>query len=207
MNLVIFGATGGTGQQAVKAALDQGHTVTAFVRDPNRLSIQDQRIKVITGDVFDQESVVKGIQNQEAVICALGGGRELRKTTVRATGTEHIIQAMQAHQVKRLIVVTAMGIGESWNTLSPINKIFFATVLSSARSDHENQEAAVKESDLDWTIIRPSGLTDGPRTGEYQYGENIQAKSSTITRSDVADLIMKSLEDDQLIGKAVTITN
>jgi putative NADH-flavin reductase len=207
MNLVIFGATGGTGQQVVKAALDQGHTVTTFVRDPDRLSIQDQRIKVIIGDVFDPESVLKGIQNQEAVICVLGGGRELKKTTVRATGTEHIIQAMQAHQVNRLIVVTAMGIGESWNTLSPINKIFFATVLSSARSDHENQEAAVKESELDWTIIRPSGLTDGPRTGEYQYGENLQTKSSTITRSDVADLIMKALEDDQLISKALTITN
>jgi uncharacterized protein YbjT (DUF2867 family) len=114
---------------------------------------------------------------------------------------------MEEHQVKRLVVVTAMGIGESWDTLSAVNKIFFATVLSSARADHENQEKAVKASGLAWTIIRPSGLTDGPRTGEYQYGESIRAKSSTITRADVADLIMKSLEDDQLISKALTITN
>ena len=207
MNLAIFGATGGTGQQVVKAALAQEHTVTAFVRDPKRLSIQDQRLQIVTGDVFDPEAVAKAVINQDAVICALGGGRDLKKTTVRATGTEHIIQGMQAYQVKRLVVVTAMGIGESWNTLSAVNKIFFATALSSARSDHEKQEKAVKASGLDWTIIRPSGLTDGPQTGEYQFGETIRAKSSTIARADVADLMLKALEDDQLIRKAVTITN
>jgi uncharacterized protein YbjT (DUF2867 family) len=114
---------------------------------------------------------------------------------------------MQAHQVKRLVVVTAMGIGESWNTLSAVNKLFFATVLSSARADHENQEEAVKASGLDWTIIRPSGLTDGPKTGMYDFGETIQAKSSTISRANVADLIMKSLADDETIKKALTITN
>ena len=207
MNLAIFGATGGTGQQVVKAALDQGHMVTAFVRDPKRLEIQDQRVRVVVGDVYDPEGVARTIQNQDAVICTLGGGRDLKKTTVRATGTEHIIQAMKEHQVRRLIAVTAMGIGESWDTLSAVNKIFFATVLSSARTDHENQEATIKESSLDWTIIRPSGLTDGPWTGEYQSGENIRAGSSTIARADLADLILKALGDDQLIGKALTITN
>lgn len=206
MKLAVFGATGGTGQQVVKAAMDLGHTVTAFVRDPDRLSIQDQQLRTLIGDVFDLEAVSQAIANQDAVICALGGGRELKKTNVRATGTEHIIRAMQTQQVNRLIVATAMGIGESWDTLSTINKAFFATVLSSARSDHENQEKAVKASGLDWTIIRPSGLTDGPRTGEYQYGETIRAKNSTIARADVADLIMKALEDEQLIRKAVTIT-
>ena len=139
MKLTVFGATGGTGQQVVKAALDQGHTVTAFVRDPSRLSIQDPQLEILIGDVFNPEDVAKAIANQDAAICALGGGRELKKTTVRATGTEHIIQAMQTQQVNRLIVVTAMGVGESWDTLSTINKVFFATVLSSARSDHENQ--------------------------------------------------------------------
>ena len=207
MNLVIFGATGGTGLQVIKAALDQGHTVTAFVRDPNRLSIRNQQLQVVSGDVTDPEAVAQVIHNQDAVICTLGGGRDLKKTTIRTTGTEHIIQAMDEHKVNRLVVVTAMGTGESWDSLSALNKVFFATVLSSARADHENQEKAVKASELDWTIIRPSGLTDGPRTGEYQSGENIRAKSSTIARADVADLILKSLEDDQMIRKALTITH
>ena len=118
-----------------------------------------------------------------------------------------MIAAMKTHGVKRLVVVTAMGIGESWKTLSPVNRFFFATVLKSARADHESQEKAVKASGLDWTIIRPSGLTDTERTGEYLAGELIQAKTSQIARADVADLILKALDDDLIVGKAVTITN
>jgi len=207
MKLSVFGASGGTGKEIVKAALEQGHIVSAFVRDPDRLAIQDDHLKVVTGDVYDLESVTRAVGGQDAVVCALGGGRDIKRTTVRATGTEHIIRAMEKHGVNRLVSVTAMGIGESWETLSAVNKIFFATVLNSARRDHENQEKAIKASGLDWTIIRPSGLTDGPRTGQYDFGENIKASSSTISRADVADLILKAVDDDQLIGKAITITN
>ena len=105
------------------------------------------------------------------------------------------------------MVVTAMGVGESWDDLSLFNKFFFATLLKSSRDDHETQEAAIKESGLDWTIIRPSGLTDTPRTGVYEVGEKIPATTSKIARADVADLIIKELEQNVLIGKAVTITN
>ena len=207
MKIAVFGATGGTGREVVHLALEKGHQITAFVRDPLRLPIQDQKLKLVTGDVFDPATVAEAIRGQDAVVCALGGGRDLKKTSVRTSGTEHIIQAMEEGGVKRLVVVTAMGIGASWEALSAVNKIFFATVLSSARRDHEGQEAAVKASGLDWTIIRPSRLTDGARTGAYDFGENIRAQSSTIARADVADLILKALEDDQLIGKALTITN
>ena len=100
-----------------------------------------------------------------------------------------------------------MGTGDSWNTLLSTGKFLYATVLKSSREDHEAQETAVKESSLDWTIIRPSGLTDEPKTGEYEVGENIRAKTSRIARADVADLILKELEQNAFIGKAVTITN
>jgi uncharacterized protein YbjT (DUF2867 family) len=80
-------------------------------------------------------------------------------------------------------------------------------LLKSSREDHEGQEAAVKGSGLDWTIVRPSGLTDAPRTGVYDVGENIPANTSRIARADVADLILKELKVNALIGKAVTITN
>jgi putative NADH-flavin reductase len=104
-------------------------------------------------------------------------------------------------------VVTAMGVGESWSTLSFVNRLFFATVLRSARQDHEKQELFVKDSDLDWTIIRPSGLTDGPLTERYAIGENIQAGTSQISRADVAHAIIKELHDNTFVQKAVTITN
>jgi len=207
MKLAVFGASGKTGIEIVKQALEQGHAVTAFVRDPFRLSIEDESLTVIVGDAFDPTSVAQAVQGQDAVICALGAGSELKKTTVRTTGTINIISGMQKNNVKRLMAVTAMGVGESWDTLSLVNKFFFATLLKSSRDDHETQEAAVKESGLDWTIIRPSGLTDTPRTGVYEVGENIPAAASKIARADIADLILKELEQNALIGKAVTITN
>jgi len=207
MKLTIFGATGKTGIELVKQALEQGHNVTAFVRDPARLAIEDEKLTFFTGDVFDPANVAQAVQGQDAIVCALGAGSDLKKTTVRTTGTINIINAMQKQDVKRLMVVTAMGVSDSWDTLSLFNKFFFATLLRSSRADHESQEVAVKESGLDWTIVRPSGLTDTPRTGVYDVGENISADTSKIARADVADLILKGLEQDDLIGKAVTITN
>ncbi len=207
MNVAIFGSTGKTGIELVKQALEQGHAVTAFVRDPARLVVENENLTVVTGDVFNPSSVVKAIEGQDAVICALGAGSDLKKTTVRTTGTINIINSMRKNNIKRLIVVTAMGVGESWNTLSLFNKFFFATLLKSSRDDHETQEAAVKESGLDWTIVRPSGLTETPRTGIYDVGENILATTSKIARADIADLILKEVEENVLIGKAVTITN
>ncbi len=207
MKLAIFGATGKTGLELVKQALEQDHKVTAFVRDPASLLIEDEHLTCITGDVFDKASVAKAVEGQEAVICSLGSGTDLKKTMIRANGTANIINAMQEKKVQRLIVVSAMGVAESWDDLSFLNKSIFALFMKNTREDHEAQEAAVKESGLDWTIIRPSGLTNTPRTGLYELGENISAKSSKISRADVADLILKELGKNDLIGKAVTITN
>jgi putative NADH-flavin reductase len=206
MKIAIFGASGRTGVELVTQGLEKGHEITAFVRDPDRLPVEDKKLTVITGDIYDPSSVEKAVRGQDAVICALGGGQDLKKTNVRAIGTINIISGMKKNNVDRLLVVTAMGVGESWDTLSFINKAFFSTVLKSARDDHEAQESAVKESGLAWTIIRPSGLQDGPRTGDYDYGEMILAKKSIINRADVADLILRELEENQLIGKAVTIS-
>jgi len=136
MKLAIFGATGKTGIELVKQALEQGHVVTAFVRDPARLAIEDEGLTLVTGDVFDPASVAQAIQGQDVIICALGAGSDLKKTTIRTTGTINIISSMQKHNVKRLMVITAMGTGESWDRLSLVNKFFYATLLKSSREDH-----------------------------------------------------------------------
>ena len=206
MKIAVFGATGKTGVEITKQALAKGHQVTAFVRDPARMTIKDDRLSFVVGDVNDPSLIDKAVQGQDAIVCALGS-RDLKKTAVRTIGTQHIIKAMEHRSVRRLIVVSAMGTGESWDTLSLISKFFYAVLLKSAREDHESQEAIVKKSGLDWTIIRPSGLTDGPRTGNYQVGEKIYTKTSNISSADVADLILKELEQNVLIYKAVTITN
>lgn len=207
MQITIFGATGKTGIELVNQALEKGHAVTAFVRDPARLAVEDESLTIIEGDIFAPASVARAIQGQDAVICTLGAGSDLKKTSVRTEGTVNIINGMKEFNVNRLIVISAMGVGDSWETLSLLNKIVFATLLKSSRDDHEAQEAAVRHSGVDWTVIRPSGLTDTPRTGSYQVGENISATTYKIARADVADLVLKELEQNKLIGKAVTITN
>ena len=206
MKVSIFGATGKTGSEIVKLALANGHEVTALVRDPAKMIPEDQQINLITGDVLDFSSVKKAVERQDAVICALGSS-SLGKTLVRSDGTANIIKAMNETNVKRLFVISAMGVGDSWSTLSFINKLFFATLLWSARQDHEKQEAFVKDSGLDWTIVRPSGLSDSPLTGSYDVGENILAKTSQIARADIADFIFKELQNNKFIKNAVTITN
>ena len=206
MKLVVFGATGKTGKEIVKQSLAQGCEVTAFVRDPSKITLEHGDLKVMTGDIYEFTAVTQAIQGQDAVICSLGTS-ELGKTTVRSEGTANIIRAMEENHVNRLVVVTAMGVAESWSTLSFVNKLFFATLLRNARQDHEKQEVVVKESDLDWTIIRPSGLTDTPLTESYAIGENILAKTSRISRADVAHAIIKEVHENTFVHKAVTITN
>lgn len=207
MQITIFGATGKTGIELVNQALEKGHAVTAFVRDPARLAVEDESLTIIEGDIFDPSSVARAVQGKDAVICTLGAGSDLKKTSVRTDGTVNIINGMKEYNVNRLIVISAMGVGDSWDTLSLLNKFVFATLLKSSREDHEAQESAVRDSGVDWTVIRPSGLTDTPRTGSYEVGENISATTYKIARADVADLVLKELEQNKLIGKAVTITN
>jgi putative NADH-flavin reductase len=163
-------------------------------------------LNILTGDIYEFAAVTQAIQGQDAVICALGTS-ELGPTTVRSEGTANITKAMKESHVNRLVVVSAMGVADSWSTLSFVNKLFFATFLLSARQDHEKQEEVVKASDLDWTIIRPSGLTDTPLTESYALGENILAETSRIARADVAHAILKEINDNTFVHKAVTITN
>ena len=205
VNVAVFGATGGTGIELVRQALERGYAVTAFVRDPEPLADAGDSLTIVTGDIHDLADVARCVRGQDAVLCALGA-RDLQKTMIRAAGTVNIIHAMKQEGVRRLIVVSAMGIGASWNSLSLFNRLFFATVLRSARADHEAQEAAVTASGLDWTIVRPSGLVNTPGTGVYDVGESIRARTSRIPRADVARLILDELSERALIHKAVTIT-
>ena len=212
MKVVVFGASGKTGREIVEQAWNRGHSVTAFVRDPSKMTLENEtmsdedRLRIVSGDVFDFSNVKQAVKGQEAVICSLGSN-SLAKTTVRGEGTANIVKAMEEENVDRLIVVSAMGTGDSWSALSFTNKLIYATLLRSSRRDHEAQEAVVKRSSLNWTILQPSGLIDGPMTGNYAIGESIQGESSKIARADVAHAILKELDEDTFQRKAVTITN
>ncbi len=208
MKLVIFGATGGTGRHVVDQALEQGHRVTAFVRTPTKLDIQHPHLKVSQGDVMDLSSVTQAVQGQDAVVCILGAGQQL-KSKIRSEGTRQILRAMEQTGVRRFICQTTLGAGDSWGSLNFFWKyIMFGFILRNVFADHELQESYVQQSDLDWTIVRPGALVEGDRTGQYRHGFPGTDKTSKlkITRGDVADFILKQLSDDAYLRQAPSLS-
>lgn len=197
MKLIIFGATGTMGRHLVKQALAQGHQVTAFARKPEALEIEHPNLRLFTGDVFDPESVAAAIKGGEGVLVSLGSSKLTGK--VRSVGTQHIVEAMQRHQVKRLICQTTLGVGDSQANLNFFWKyLMFGLILRSVFKDHVVQEAVVKRSKLYWVIVRPAAFTDGPAPDEYRHGFPANEKNLAlkILRTDVASFMLRQLNDD-----------
>lgn len=202
MKLLIFGSTGSIGKNVVKQALEDRHTVTAFTRNAAKVGIRHPSLRVIEGDVMDPAAVLKAVQGQDAVLCSIGAGR---KGAVRSAGTRNIIRAMEKAGVQRLICQTSLGVGDSRGNLNAFWKyIMFGLLLRPAYEDHEQQEEHVMNSKLEWTIVRPSAFTDGERTGHYRHGFSATDKSTKlkISRSDVADFMLRQLGDRTYVHKA-----
>lgn len=198
MKLLIFGATGGTGRELVRQALNQGHSVTAFVRNPARIEdIQHENLQIVRGDVLDVTDVENAVAEQEAIMITIGTGT--KRTDLREVGTRNIVEAMEKTGVKRLICQSSLGVGGSRVNLTFFTKYIVVDIfLRHAFADHERQEAVIKQCSLDWTIVRPPHLKDSPHTGVYQFG--FSSKDSQIkgwiSRADVADFMLNQLVDD-----------
>ncbi len=201
MKLLIFGSTGSVGRHLVNQALEQGHTVTAFVRDVAKLGINHDNLRIAQGDVMDSASVEKAVQGHEAVLCSLGAGR---KGTVRSEGTRNIINGMEKAGIRRFICQSTIGVGDSRGNLNFFWKyIMFGFLLRPAYADHIIQESIVRKSSLDWTITRPGAFTDGEHTGQYRHGFPGTDKTTklSISRADVADFMLKQLKDKTYLHK------
>ncbi len=207
MKIAIFGASGKTGIEVIKQALEQGHDVTVMVRDPDRLPKFKKDINIFKGELSDNGRIELTLKGQDAVICTLGSRELYKNSGIRTIGTRSIIQAMEKLGISRLVVMSSMGIGESWKSLPLLTKVLFKLFMPAAREDHEAQELAVKSSALDWTIIRPSGLTNNPNLSNYEYGKEIKPKTSRISRANVAELIIKVIDTNTYIHEAITISN
>ncbi len=196
MKVVVFGATGTTGSEVVAQALKNGHEVTAFVRNPDKVEQTHPNLKLVQGDVLNPDDVARAVQGQNAVLSSLGAGLN---GTVRSVGTQNIIQAMQKANVCRFVSQSTLGAGDSRSNLNAYWKyIMFGLLLRRAYADHNRQEAFIKQSKLDWIIVRPGALKDGERTGQYRHGFPSTDKSITLDISvgDVADFMVQQLTDD-----------
>ena len=206
MQIAVFGATGGTGQQVVQQALAAGHSVTALVRDPSRLAAQDERLTVVEGDVLDRAKVDETVSGADAVIVSLGNTSN-NPDYIVSRGTEVIVDSMTAAgKPMRLIVVSSLGVGESRDQVPFAFKMLMNTDLKKAIDDKERQEALVKASGFDWIIVRPGGLTNGPATGSYKAGVDVKLTAGQVSRADVAAFVLLQLDDDTYLHQAPAIT-
>jgi uncharacterized protein YbjT (DUF2867 family) len=198
VNIIVFGASKGVGRQVVQQALEKGHTVTAFARNPNL--VPHPNLSVVQGDALDADAVSQAMTGFDAVICALGSGNT-NEARVRSTGTTNIVAAMRAKGIKRLVAVSSFAVGDSRKGLVAAIAWFF---LRAALEEHERQETVIRTSGLSWTIVRPTGLTDDPATGKIRVGTSGRGR---IPRADVAAFVLNQLIDDSGIGKAITISS
>lgn len=193
--ILVVGATGGTGRRIVAQALERGLEVTAFVRDPAKLAIEDPRLTVRRGDVLDEASVEAAIRGQDAVLCALGHKRYLGPTRILSDGTRNLLAAMERHGVPRLVCETSLGIGDSAGRMGLYYTfLVIPVVLPFYYWDKTRQERAIARSGVEWTIVRPGALTDGERTGRIRHGRvGSFLWTVRISRADVAAFMLDQL--------------
>jgi len=208
LRLLIIGATGGTGRQLVRQALEAGHQVTAVARRPAKLNFSDPKLQVAPGDVLDLRSLEAVMPGHDAVLCALGHKQFFWPTKILSEGTANIIQAMQSANVPRLICESSLGVGSTSGQVGLIGNLFvYPLILPFYSWDKLRQEKIIEESDLDWVIIRPAKLTDGAARGQYRHGPEVGGyfMPVSIARADVAAFMLEQLRNDRYLGSAVGI--
>ena len=212
MRVLVYGATGNIGRRTVDKAISAGHEVTAFARSPDSLEVKENLYKA-QGDVMDADSVAAAMANQEAVLATFGAPPNWQNITsvpnLCAVGTRHIIDAMKQHGVKRLICMTGIGAGDSkGHGRFVFDRLILPIMLGRIYVDKNRQEQEVMQSDLDWTIVRPTELTDDPEKGNYRVLTDLEGKKAqTISRADVADFLVKQIESDRYLHQTPLITN
>jgi uncharacterized protein YbjT (DUF2867 family) len=216
MKVLVVGATGGTGRHAVAELLERGHEVTAFARRTHRLGAGASAAHLVDGDATDPAALAGAVAGQDAVIVTLGisespvrvrlrGPRDTAPD-VRSVGTTAVIDAMQRHGVRRLVVQTSYGVGESRDRLRFADRMLFRLLLRPQIEDTERQEAAVRASGLDWVLVQPVHLTDGPEAGTTFVSTSSAVQGMRVTRRQVATVLAEAAEGMQPGRRTVAVS-
>jgi uncharacterized protein YbjT (DUF2867 family) len=209
MKLLVIGASQGTGALTVEAALARGHQVTAFARNPQRLQLDSPNITRVSGNFHEPPSVLAAVPGHDAVIVtasstSMKGFKQ--QPDYFSRGTRAVIDAMKTTGVRRLVVLSAYGAGDSRRLANFIfDKLIIGWLLALPYADHDRQETLVRESGLDWVIARPTRLTNGPARKRYQATAEIVKVPSAIARADVADFLVEAATTDAWLGKTVQL--
>jgi putative NADH-flavin reductase len=209
MRILIIGGTGGTGKQLIRQALEEGHQVTALVRNPAKMKLSHQNLQVIKGNVLDREAVQQAMIGQEAVLSVLGHKQFFIKTSILSKGTKTLMEVMRTEGVERFICVTSLGVGDSRFRLGLYYTLFVIPfIVFFYFRDKEKQEKLIRNSKLNWTIVRPGQLINGKKRGQYKHGPKVGSFILTrmISRADVAHFMLSQLKDETYCKQAVGVT-
>ncbi|MCM6778713.1 NAD(P)H-binding protein [Nocardia sp. CDC159] len=209
MKFTVFGAAGRTGLHVVKQALDKGHTVTAAVRRPEEFPFTDPGLQVVRADARDIDSVERAVVGHDAVISVLGGTYTRKPVSVFSEGLGCMIKAMTTHDVRRLVCVSSVCVA---GKAAPGETFMFRTVLlpllltlgRTAYYDMGRMEHLVRNSGLDWTIVRASGLFDGSRITNYTIAPSSIPGRYT-SRVDLADALVREAAENRNVGRCVDV--
>jgi uncharacterized protein YbjT (DUF2867 family) len=207
MKLLVIGATGPTGREVVRQAVAAGHAVTAAARNPATAGF-DAPVSVVRADVTDRASLDAAVIGQDAVVSVVGTKLSRKPTTMLSEGTRHLAAAMRSAGVLRLVCVTGIGAGDSRGHGGFVyNWIVQPLLLNEIYKDKTRQEQVVRESALDWTIVRPATLSNGPVTDRVRAIENLAGvQASKVSRADVAAWIVRTIDDVATLRKAYVLT-
>ena len=211
MKITVFGATGATGKKVVEQALELGYEVKAFVRNPEKMDIINEKLTLVKGDVTNSENVDQAIDGVEGVIVALGASPDMQSDLVMEQGTKNIIDAMKKHGVKRIIVQSSYAMSGFPESVEFMRSMGMGdeqiAMMKPVLDDKKKQTEAVTESGMEYVVVRPLMLTDTDKTGNYRVAEKLDVKVGDQTsRADVADFMLKSLTSDDWLNKTVTVS-
>jgi putative NADH-flavin reductase len=195
--LLILGATGGTGRNLVSQALEAGNEVTAYVRDAARLEVKHERLRVVVGPIADEARPFhEAMTGQQAIISVLGRGLSLQSEHLIERCVPPMLSAMKAHGVGRLIFTSAIGVGDAYSEAPLLSKLAIRVLLKDIYPDKLIGENLIRNSDLEWTIVQPAGLTNGQLTRRYRDAEHLRHRMvATISRADLAHFLLSQLDD------------
>lgn len=207
--ILLVGATGPTGREVLSLAAASGRRIRALARNPASLDAAGGDHEIMRGDVLDPPSLVAALTGIDVVVCALGTPLTRKPVTLLSRGTANLLVAMAETGTRRIVCVTGMGAGDSRGHGGFIyDRLVLPLLLGSIYADKDRQEAILREVDVDWTIVRPAYLTDGPATGRFRELTDLTGVRMTrISRKDVAAFLLEEAVDPHFLRKVVNLSD
>lgn len=208
MKLLIIGATGLTGRHVLECALNSGDSITVLARKPEALEDVKDEITVIKGDATSKDDVIQAMAGQDIVISTLGTGKSLRANELFTRAAKALVDAAKQTGVTRLIWLSSFGVGDTFQDATIMQKLMYKTLLRNLYKNKDESEKIIKASNLQWTIVYPTTLTNGPAKRNYRVAERMKMKGANrISRADVADFIYNAAKSDEWICRNAIITD